>query len=61
MLDPAAPVDRHDMIGAVLSVPDPGSILGHGDDVIVRVEVLTSANDVSRFHWQHRFAAHIGQ
>ena len=54
--DPAAPLDRYNMIGSILDIADPGSILVDRDNAIVRVQVFTGSNNVADTERRERFA-----
>jgi hypothetical protein len=54
--DPAKALDRHDIVGVVLEVPDPGSVAADRDDFIVGVEIVAGPDEVAHAQfWRTSF------
>jgi hypothetical protein len=45
--DPVKTLDRHDMVGVVLDVPDPGPVAADRNDFIVRVAIVAGPDEVA--------------
>jgi hypothetical protein len=43
--NPGAAVERHDVIGSVLSVSDPRPVIAERDDPMVRMKVVAGADE----------------